>query len=72
MKYKRDAARRGRVEGLLTASEGVRRRQAATIRPIYLTTEHSLLDLRVDLRRGENWRKTLEARERPTTTTLLT
>ena len=32
-KYKQDAARRGRVEGLLRAL------QAATIRPIYLTTE---------------------------------
>ena len=34
-KYKQDAAPRGRVEGLLRAP------QAATIRPIYLTTEHS-------------------------------
>ena len=34
-KYKQDAARRGRVEGLLRAP------QAATIRPIYLATEHS-------------------------------
>ena len=35
IKYKQDAARRGRVEGLLRAP------QAATIRPIYLITEHS-------------------------------
>ena len=34
-KYKREAAQRGRVEGLL------RLPQAATIQPIYLTTEHS-------------------------------
>ena len=34
-KYKRDAARRGQVEGLLSVP------QVATIRPIYLTTEHS-------------------------------
>ena len=34
-KYKQDAARRGRVEGLLRAL------QDATIRRIYLTTEHS-------------------------------
>ena len=34
-KYKEDAVRRGLVEDLLRAP------QAATIRPIYLTTEHS-------------------------------
>ena len=34
-KYNQDTARRGRVEGLLRAP------QAATIRHIYLTTEHS-------------------------------
>ena len=34
-KYKWDKARHDRVEGLLRAP------QAATIRPIYLTTEHS-------------------------------
>ena len=56
-KCKGDEARRSRVEGLVRAPQAYHRAQLTSIGVHFI-------------RREENWRRTLEAHERPTTTTL--